>query len=201
MDWKVIVTTLATYVLLMSSVMLIMLSIIGVTYFENEILIFSPKPKLLIVFGCGIAVSILIFAGIWVFLLFPSWKLNYIVTFPLFFIAHISYIAFARPGSTVSYLADWAPFWIESPLIVESFQMRHECCGWSNSSDNGFLPCPHSFESGCANLITEYLNVRFNEILIGGVVGMSMGLVSSVWLFTAAYRSPDSPLITRLADE
>jgi hypothetical protein len=201
MDYKLIFTMLAIYILLVSSIILIMLSIIGVTYFENPILIFSSGINFSIIFGCGIAISILLFAGIWAFLLFPRWKPNYFLTFPFFFVTHITYIVIARQESTLNYLEDWPSLWQSSPLVVELFQMRYKCCGWQNLSNIELIPCPHNFEWGCMKIVKDYLDRRFMELEIGSITGMGLGVISSIGLFIVAYHSPDIPLIARLTDE
>lgn len=201
MEWSAIATTFGVYLLLVSSVIFIMLTSVGVTYFENNLLSFSSVEGLSVAFGCGIAVSILLFAGIWVFLMFPRLKLNYFITFPVLFIGFIASIALTHETTIAAYVTNSNPSWSDAPLLAEGFQLRHRCCGWDNWTDGGLTPCPHGFAGGCATLVTAYVTPRLFELQIASIVGLAMAIVSSVGLFIVAYRTPDGPLIARLNDE
>jgi hypothetical protein len=200
MNWSFYGTVAAVYLLLMSSVLLIMLSSLGVYYFSRDIILFSPEVRYTIVFGSGIGVSVLVFIGLWVFLMVPRWKCNYVVTFPAFFILMIVYIAIAVHGSTERYLSNWGTEWSNDVLGVETLQITHNCCGWENASDRAIEPCPDSFQSGCILLVSSYLRDRFAELFTGASVTFAVGLTSSILLFVVAYRAPETSVLSHVQE-
>jgi hypothetical protein len=200
MNWSFYGTVAAAYLLLMSSVLLIMLSSLGAYYFSRDIILFSPEVHYTSVFGSGIGASILIFIGLWVFLMVPRWKCNYIVTFPAFFILMIVYLAIAVRGATERYLGNWSTEWSNDVLGVETLQITHRCCGWANASDRAIEPCPDSFDSGCMFLVSAYLRDRFADLFTGASVTFAVGLISSISLFVVAYRAPETSVLSHLQE-
>jgi hypothetical protein len=200
MNWSFYGTVAAAYLLLLSSVLLIMLSGLGVYYFSRDIILFSPEVRYTIVFGSGIGLSVLIFIGLWIFLMVPRWKCNYVVTFPIFYILMVVYIGIAVNGSTERYLGNWNTEWSNDVLGVETLQISQKCCGWANASDRSIEPCPDSFENGCIFIVSSYLRDRFAELFTGASVTFAVGLTSSISLFVVACRAPETSVLSHVQE-
>jgi len=166
-----------TYTLLSSSALLIIMSGVGIRYFNNEMLIVKPDTNLMILFGSGVASGLIVFIGIWFFLLIPKFLCHYVFTFPLFAVILSLIIAYMTPSEAVSYINNWSNEWVDG-VQTQSLQMKHQCCGWNNYSDRGLDPCPYSFESGCKKVLVSYIVPRYNEILVSSIFTLALGLVS-----------------------
>lgn len=194
---KVIGIAACIYLLLCSAVLLIMASSVSYQYFSDEFLIYSPPFKLSIFFGCGIGASCIAFIGLCIFLFFPTFIFNYIVTFPIFLLIPCTYIYFSKPGATENYITNWSSSWDES-LITEAFQKKHKCCGWFNFSDRSIEPCPMSYKSGCKSIVLSYLAPRFKDIFYSSVVVLAFGTLSSIVIITICFLIPDHDILVQL---
>jgi hypothetical protein len=131
-----------------------------------------------------------------VFFMIPNAKYNYIVTFPLFFLMGGLYCYSARPGATSSYLENWNDSWSDS-RECEDFQIRFQCCGLNNAFDRSVRPCPPDFESGCLDMVRGFLDVRFLEILRGGVGAIIGGFVSGCVLCALIYKDASGSVLSQ----
>jgi hypothetical protein len=199
-NWGLVGTAAATNTLLSSSVLLIVMSGIGYQYFSSDLLIFRSSIGYHLLFGCGIGLSILIFIGIWGFMLVPRWKIHYFLTFPALWIQIFVYIWACSPSSCQQYIKDWSGQWLASSLVVQKLEIQYECCGWVNASDRGLLPCPSTFQSGCIQIVTDYLESRTEELLAAALAVLFTTLASAIALFVVAYKSPNTTVLSELHD-
>jgi hypothetical protein len=195
--WRGVLVAVASYVLFISSVLQIAVSGIGYHFFDDSILIFRPKFNYRIMFGIGIGISSVVFIGIWIFFLIPAAKYNYIVTFPLFFILSCVFLYSSRSGAVDVYLEQWDSAWSDS-TDCESFQIDQKCCGWANAFDRSVRPCPRNFESGCMNIMREWLIFRLYEIRCGAAVMFICGAMSLIVTLILIYRRTSSPVLLML---
>ena len=189
--------SLLIYSLFISSVLLIVMSGVGYYNFTNEILIIQGKINFSTLFGIGIFISIIFFIGIWFFLLVPKFLCHYLITFPSFTIILSFFIAFTTYNEFDDYLKIWGENWNDN-LQTQSLQMKNKCCGWFNYSDRGLDPCPFFFDSGCFNIISNFLKPRYEEILISSLITLIIGLVSFVGLIIHCAIDGEDELLAKL---
>lgn len=178
-----------------SSIILTVMMGVSYSFFNNEMIIYSPKLNYKILYGFGIGIGILCFIGFSIFLLAPSLKVVSFIVFPAFFLFSLIILFVNIPHSAEKFVDNWNNVWKES-LETEIFQMKQKCCGWFNESDRGLEICPMNFIPGCSNVLQNYLKPRFKEIFVAMIVILSLGLISTFVLF--AIYSSEKKLITAL---
>lgn len=178
-----ILATIFSISLLVSGIIVLVMSGIGVKYFSSDILMHNYLVNLKILFGCGIAIGILEVAGILFFLLATPLLFHFIVTIPVFVIFNIVLISFSRPNIEDKYIRYYSDNWHLYDNI--SYQYAHSCCGFWDFSDRGLNDCPFDFSSGCYHVISEYLQPRFKEVFAGEVFGLCLFAVSFIILILA----------------
>lgn len=169
------------YLLIMSIILLTVTSGIGYTYFESGIMAHSIDINLKVLFGCGIGVGLLLFIIIWLFFGFPKFFLNYALTFPLTILMCVLYIYFTSPSKIKQYEKKMSKIWNEG-IANRRTQMIFQCCGWFNASDRAIKKCPIHFESGCAQVFSNYFRPRFSDIFYSSITILIINVISVVFL-------------------
>ena len=165
------------YIAIVASILLIVMSGIGFSYFNNSILIYSPGINMRVLFGCGIGVGILLLFGLVLYLFISSLIIHYILTFPLMIVMCSLYIAYTRESQIDKIIDFFSYLWTES-IATREFQLTAKCCGWNNATDRSLVLCPMEYESGCKNFLYNFLRPRYNSIFISSIVILCLLVVS-----------------------
>lgn len=182
MIWNKYGIAVSCYILLASSCMFLVISGAGFNYFDDDLVINLPNMYIKVMFGIGLGIGFIVFIGLWIFFIKPRFAYNFIVTYPAFAFTLIAYIMFTYPGQTQKYLDEWSNKW-GNDLKSESLQFKQQCCGWYNFSDRAIEPCPFNFASGCAEIVSNYLQPRLDEVFYGSLVTFGVAIAGSIPLF------------------
>lgn len=177
-----VVATIFTILLFFSNILLIVMAGVGYSYFNSDMLLSNYQINLKLLFAFGIGVGILELVGIILFLAITDFKLNYILTIPVFLVLSILMIVYTRPNYYKKYVDHYGHEWNENSTKYISFQWKKNCCGYYRFDDRGIPNCPFEFTSGCSNIISDYLKIRFEEIFIANIVTLLLFVTSVVAL-------------------
>ena len=179
-----IIVTVFTYFLLLSTILFIVISGVGFNYFSSQLLFANFKINLKGIFGLGIGVGIFLFFMVWTFLFYPNFNCNLFFTFPITLILILVYFFFSLPLSQQGLINKAEQQWRNTlnEQIIKKIQYQFECCGWSNTTDNGINPCPISFDSCCLSIFEHYIEPRFREIRISSIFTLVLFVLSIVIL-------------------
>ena len=189
----------ASYLLLMSCVVLLVISGVAFGWFkQTDLLLFSVNIDYKLLFGIGIGVSLICFIGLWVFFAVPLFKVNFIVTFPLLYAIPCVYLYYSCPASIQTYLRVWDAMWDPELVSVEDLQMIYHCCGWSNATDRSLVPCPFNYHSGCYGTVSKYVEERLEQVLHASALSLCLSVISSAFLFYFINKNSDTTIISQL---
>ena len=177
-----VVATIFTISLLFSNILLIVMAGVGYSYFNSDILLSNYKINLKLLFGFGIGVGILELVGIILFLAVTDFKLNYILTIPVFVLMSILFIVFTRPNYYKKYIDYYNRTWDSNSSKCINFQWTRSCCGYYRFDDRGIPNCPYEFTSGCSSIVSDYLKNHFNEIFFANSTTLCLFAVSIIVL-------------------
>ncbi|OHT02089.1 hypothetical protein TRFO_07274 [Tritrichomonas foetus] len=177
-----VVVTLFSLFLLISDVLLMVISGVSYSYFNNEMILRNVTINMKVMFGCGIGLGIAGIIGILLYLSWPEFAFNWIITVPVFLVITILYIVYCRPNIYQKYISDYNEYWNENYSSILTFQWKYQCCGYNNASDRAISNCPFEFESGCTSKIEDYLKRHLQEIFIAAILMCGLFAISIIVL-------------------
>lgn len=148
-------------------VFLLGLSGAGYGYFNSDYVFTNCQINYRIMFGCGIGVAMLLLLAVNSYFAFSKWG-HYFTTFVFTLAIGIVYLVFTT--STTKCVTHHEKVWYSTDTGVTDFQLKHNCCGWLNSSDHALSNCPFNFDSGCKTVMANYLAPRVKQIFIGTIL-------------------------------
>lgn len=187
--------TIFSLILFFSDVLLIVMSGVGYSYFDSDILLGNYRINQRLMFGFGIGVGLIEFFGIILFLADTDFKINYFITIPVFVVMSSLYIAYSRPNYYKKYIDHYNKQWDGNSTKYINFQWKRSCCGYYKFNDRGIPNCPFEFTSGCSFIISDYLKPRFKEIFISSIVVLCLFLISIIGLIIYYYVEDSSSIL------
>ena len=151
-------------------------------YFNKDYILANVNVNMKVMFGCGIGVGFLLIIGVFVYLSSTTFFINWILTVPVFIIVSCLYITYTRSGLVSEYLNQYNFIWNPTDKKIIEFQWKHSCCGYENFTDRSIPNCPYSYQSGCRDVIGDYLRPRFYEIFVASITMMILFVVSMISL-------------------